>query len=521
VGWKHDKLINSAPFGVWLLDRGGNFKQVNPAGAALLASDHRQLIGQAVDRFVQPDDRAELRVAHERAMRGEPSSCETRFIRADAVEARLGLSLAQVDREHVVAYLSDTSLRQQSGAALRESDERSRREQQQVGDDADRTQQELARLVNASSVALSSNQRQMQAILKVFPGVIGLFDTDLRVRFANPEYSRLFGFNHANVHGAHVMDLIGPEWFERLKPYFLKALGGERQTYQRTIDDGKQAGGQKHVQVTLIPDVIDGRVAGIIGVAFDVTDIRTAQIAAEAANRAKSDFLANMSHEIRTPLNSVLGFARLGLEESTGSPLLHDFFKRICESGRLLLGVVNDVLDLSKIEAGEMQIECVRLEPRAMMARTVVLFADRAEQKGIDFSARTQASVPVACLGDPLRLEQVLMNLVSNAIKFTASGQVSVDTRCDGDELVFSISDTGIGIDAEHLVRLFRPFEQADASIARRYGGTGLGLTITQRLVQLMQGTIVVRSEPGRGSTFEVRLPLRPAPDLLYPPRLV
>jgi PAS domain S-box-containing protein len=518
VGWQHYDLIERAHFGVWLVDRSGHVVQSNPAGAALLGLDRGGLLGKPLTGFVHAQGQAALVDAQALALQGERTACEARFVRADGVESWLELSFAQADADHVVAYVGDVNSRRQSEAALRERDERFHLEQQRVRDDADRTQRHLAQLVDESSDALLAHQRQLEAILDVFPGVIGSFDPELRVRFANREYSRLFDYEHANVRGAHITDLIGDEWFGRLEPYFRAALHGERQTYQRTLADESQPGGQKHIQVNLIPELVGGQVAGIIAVAFDVTDIRSAQIAAESANRAKSDFLANMSHEIRTPLNSVLGFARLGMEESEASPLLHDFFKRICESGRLLLGVVNDVLDLSKIEAGEMQVESVPMDPRSAVAGAMALFTERARQKGIGLVAETHPSVPSTCLGDPLRLEQVLMNLVSNAIKFTERGQVMVRTHCVGDEIVFAVSDTGIGIGPEHVDRLFRPFEQADSSIARRFGGTGLGLTISQRLVLLMQGTISVRSEPGRGSTFEIRLPLRPAPDLASNP---
>ena len=378
-----------------------------------------------------------------------------------------------------------------------------------VRGEAQVAQLEHARLVSERTETLSANQRQLQAILDVFPGVIGSFDRDLRIRFANREYARLFGYELQDVHGAHMRDLIGPEWYERLQPLFAAVMRGERQSYQRSVADPQKPGGEQHIQVNLIPDEVDGRVIGMIAVGFDVTEIKAAQMAAERANRAKSEFLANMSHEIRTPLNGVLGFARLGVEESENSPLLHDFFRRIDESGRLLLGVVNDVLDLSKIEAGEMQIEAVAVDPRAIVAEALGLFAERALLKRISLVSDTHVDVPVAFLGDPLRLEQVMVNLISNAIKFTEAGQVSVLTRCDGPDIVFSVSDTGIGIDTDHLARLFRPFEQADSSIARRFGGSGLGLTITLRLVQLMGGTIAVHSEPARGSTFEVRLPSR------------
>ena len=510
----HRELLDNAPFGVWLIDGADSFVDANPAGAALLGCECGGLAGQSLRRFAYVEDHERLDDAARQAWRGARVRLDLRFLRADGVQVWLALDLRRADDRRLTVFATDVSAQRQTEAAFRESEQRFRAEQAQFRQEIHDAQRHLSRLVAERTDVLAASQRQLQAILDVFPGVIGSFDRDLRIRFANREYARLFGYELHEVRGTHMRELIGPEWFEHLQPKFAAVMRGERQHYQRAVADPVQPGSEKHIQVTLIPDEVDGEVIGMIAVAFDVTDIKVAQLAAETASRAKSDFLANMSHEIRTPLNGVIGFAQLGVEESAGAPLLHEFFRRIADSGRLLLGVVNDVLDLSKIEAGEMQIEAVRMDPRAAVSQSISLFTERASQKGVELIADMDGNVPAACLGDPLRIEQVLLNLVSNAIKFTEQGRVCVQTRCEGDALVFRVSDTGIGIGAEDLLRLFRPFEQGDSSVARRYGGTGLGLTITQRLVELMRGTIAVHSEPGHGSTFEVRLPLRPLLEL-------
>lgn len=243
-------------------------------------------------------------------------------------------------------------------------------------------------------------------------------------------------------------------------------------------------------------------------------DLELARAEAERLARIKSDFLANMSHEIRTPLNGVLGMAHIGLRSSLANSRAHEAFQKIIGSGTLLLGIINDILDLSKMDAGMLKIESTQVDLPAMLGEMLELMRERATDKGIRLESRPAASLPPNCLSDPLRLRQILLNLLSNAIKFTESGQVVLEMGLDESQhqLLIRVSDTGIGITEQQLKSIFNPFEQGDNSTTRQFGGTGLGLTITQRLVKLMGGTIGVDSTPGRGSTFEVRLPYRASP---------
>ena len=238
--------------------------------------------------------------------------------------------------------------------------------------------------------------------------------------------------------------------------------------------------------------------------------------------RIKSEFLANMSHEIRTPLNAVLGFAHLGYRRSSDGDPARATFGRILESGNLLLNLLNDVLDFSKIEAGMLRIESTAANPAEVVADAVDLLRERAEARGIALALERSPDLPGACMTDPLRLKQVLVNLLSNAVKFTESGGIAVYAGRDGGDLLFRVRDSGIGMTAEQIGRLFVPFEQADGSTTRRFGGTGLGLAICRRIVDLMHGSIHVDSLPGTGSTFEVRIPLVevpvPAGDTARPP---
>ena len=233
--------------------------------------------------------------------------------------------------------------------------------------------------------------------------------------------------------------------------------------------------------------------------------------AVELAN-AKSEFLANMSHEIRTPLNGLLGLAQIGLRE-TGDARTVSTFAAILNSGRLLLGIVNDVLDFSKIEVGKLRVELRAISPRALAEQAVGLLRDRAVEKRIALELAFDPALPDQSMGDALRTQQVLVNLLSNAIKFTETGGVNVwvglepSDAANGAQMVYRVTDSGIGIEPSHLTHLFDAFQQADTSTTRRFGGTGLGLAISRRLAELMGGGVQVRSQPGVGSVFELRLP--------------
>jgi PAS domain S-box-containing protein len=232
-----------------------------------------------------------------------------------------------------------------------------------------------------------------------------------------------------------------------------------------------------------------------------------ARNAAEMANRAKSEFLANMSHEIRTPLNGVLGLAQLGYRDSQGRAKARKTFQRIVESGRLLLNVINDILDFSKIEAGKLDVEQIPFSPVTLIDNVITPILPLVEDKKLSLE-REIGPLPQACIGDLYRIQQILLNLLGNAVKFTAQGSIRIVALSEQGELVFRVSDTGVGIAPDLLSKLFQPFEQLDNSVTRRYGGTGLGLAISRRLAQLMGGSISASSAAGEGSTFELRLPL-------------
>jgi PAS domain S-box-containing protein len=378
--------------------------------------------------------------------------------------------------------------------------------------------------LRAANAALQERNRTIIDLYDQAPcGYVSL-SADGTVRQANQTLLKLLGRSHGELAGQALGDLLTADSRQRLPGLLARAQAQGRATEQ-ALDLVLGDGGTLPVLfcVAAVPD--SGTAAASLRAALvDDSERRRREQQmqalqqelarraeqAEAATRAKSAFLANMSHEIRTPLNAVNGLSQL-LQHMPLQERAAEFVGHIRQAGEQLLALTDDVLDLSRIEAGEMRLEQEGFEPAELFEAVLSMVRPQADGKGLELSARIAPDLAPRLVGDPLRLRQVLLNLLGNAVKFTEAGHVTLSVhvlaQSGGKSLLrLDVADTGIGISAGQQARIFEAFSQADSSITRRFGGTGLGLSIVRRLVDMMGGTLRVSSQPGQGSVFSVEL---------------
>ncbi|RAK66371.1 ATP-binding protein [Phenylobacterium kunshanense] len=373
-----------------------------------------------------------------------------------------------------------------------------------------------------AEAAHRETQEMLGSLLRVSPEAIVVTDQSANIMLFSAGAEAMFGYEGREVIGQPIEVLL-PDEARAAHRLHVEGFGrGARESlrmHQRAEIRGRRKSGEVFPAEASLAKLSTRNGGVFTAIVRDLTQAKAAEQRlihareqAERANRAKSTFLANMSHEIRTPLNGVLGIAS-ALVRSELSPTQREMVDLIGVSGRALEGLLNDILDLAKVEAGHIQIRREPFELGRVVRETALLFHERALEKGLAIEVDLPLSAEGLYEGDELRLRQVLSNLLSNAVKFTSAGAVRLSVEyvalgpIDG-QLTFAVADTGIGFEPSIAPLLFERFEQADGSITRRFGGTGLGLAISKALVELMSGTISARSTPGAGSTFEVVLPL-------------
>jgi PAS domain S-box-containing protein len=481
------------------VDAQGRFLELSSAAQKILGYPAHELASREFTAFVHPDDRERTIAEFNAIMRGrETKNFENRYLRKDGTVVDMMWSAFWSEPDRVII------------AVGRDTTEH-------------RGQQDAFRLT----------LERLQLAVKA--GRTGIWDYNLATGAVDwdEQMLALYGRNRAVLEPGESRwyASVHPDDAGALKEIFGRGKRGETESFEtefrifRGADDAIRT---IRAMGTVIRDRA-GNPARMIGVNWDITEERaregklTEALAhekelvqeAQAGERAKSEFLAVMSHEIRTPMNGVLGFAELLANFPTLPDECKNYASTIVQSGEALLRVLDDILDFSRLEAGKMEVEKAVFSPRAMLQEIRAMLVPAASEKMLKLLVVVDDEVPEYLSGDALRLRQILLNLVGNAVKFTESGSVTIGmwpaqrpTSGSAMGYEFSVKDTGSGIAPGQMNRIFRPFTQADSSPSRRHGGTGLGLTISRRLAELLGGDLVVRSMPGQGSEFVVEVPL-------------
>jgi PAS domain S-box-containing protein len=499
-------LLEATPDAMVIVNKDGRVEIINAQAERLFGYRRDQLIGELVEVLMPPRFRG-AHPAHRNGYFGAPRTrgmgvgMDLLGLRHDGTEFPIEISLSPLQTGSETVVLS----------AIRDITDRKRLEQK-----AQETKEQLAeetRKAQELAERTSRRERILTTTLSFLSDFASIYDRTGRFLFVNQPLLDLWGITLEEAVGKSRHDLgHSHDSVEQLQRSVEEVFTS--QNSRTVVSSYTSPAGYHGVYETILSPAFgtDGTVEFVVGCARDITDrkrteaeLRMARDAAEAANEAKSRFLATMSHEIRTPMNAILGMADL-LWESSLDDVQRQYVDIFRGNGNTLLALINDILDLSKIEAGRFELERVPFSLDDVVRQALELIASSARAKQLALTFDRESGTPSSLIGDPLRLRQVLVNLLGNAVKFTVRGEirlaVSALTCGKLQKITFAISDTGPGIAPEQLDRIFADFAQADSSTTRRFGGTGLGLGISRRLVDLMGGRLEVTSTVGQGSTF-------------------
>ena len=493
--WFFAHLVDNLPVNVFCKDANGRFTYVNQAFAALMDQPAEEFIGKT-DFDIAPHNKAYKHLANDQSvMEFKGVFCE--------------IDIVDIADEKQYFEVRKTPLVNPEGTT--------------VGIEAvfwDVTAQKEAE-------ADAEHERfLLHALMDNVPDSIYFKDIESRFIRVSEGQARKFGLGDPDeVIGKTDADIFSDEHAQQARMDELEIMRSGNPILSKVEKETWPDGPDTWCSTTKMPlRDKDTDIVGTLGISRDITELvlaeealRKAKLAADAANRAKSDFLANMSHEIRTPMNAVLGITEL-LLDSDLTQTQREYLGMVLSSGESLLSLINDILDFSKIEAGKLELSPLRFDLRDSLGDTARVLGMRAHAKQLELAFSVDAEVPDTLIGDIGRLRQIVINLVGNAIKFTQSGEVVLNVSLDSstDEtvvLLVQVSDTGIGIPESKVDLIFKEFEQADSSTTRDFGGTGLGLAISSRLVELMGGEIQVESTEGNGSTFSFTAELKRIPE--------
>ncbi len=370
----------------------------------------------------------------------------------------------------------------------------------------------------SQSGLIFSQIKHLSPITDSLPYLISYINPDHRYAYHNKTYRHWFGGEYADILERHVSEVLGPTAYGQILPQLTEALQGDYVSFDCPL--AYKSGGPRHVQIIYIPDrTATDEIAGVVTIVSDVSERKRieeelieAKIEAEESNHAKSAFLANMSHEIRTPLCAIVGFADFLLEPEVTEADRLQFAATIKRNSRSLAHLIDDILDLSKVEAGKVLLEHIEFGVFELVSGVIKTLEPQADAKGIELTCWFDPTLPKTMVSDPTRIKQVLLNIIGNALKFTLQGKVEVkiEVNRDNSPLVFNfiVKDSGIGIPPIVQKRIFEPFVQADSSTTRKFGGTGLGLALSRRLARLLGGEVkLLESTLGVGTTFVISIP--------------